>query len=241
VTFAPYTAVKGCGNDGPGAANMLWWFLNESPWAGPAFNLGVCNCRPPSQHSRCRAWDLGLPMIDGDANPIGDDIVRFLIPIAGKLGLTELIWDRERYSAAFPNGKRYTGVSPHIDHIHGAHTLTATKHLTVPTIRLVAAGTFFPPTVTPPPPPRPVPPPAGPDEETDDMATYIRLNLPKGTHPHAGRVEAVTAMHRRWIPANELNLYTFLGGKILNCDRNQWNSWTSNKQPVGSNPLNGGL
>lgn len=32
MTFAPYTAVRGCGKDGPGAANMLYWLDRESPW-----------------------------------------------------------------------------------------------------------------------------------------------------------------------------------------------------------------
>ena len=44
MTFAPYTAVRGCGNDGPGAANMLYWLDRESPWRDVGFNLGVCAC-----------------------------------------------------------------------------------------------------------------------------------------------------------------------------------------------------
>ena len=74
------------------------------------------------------------------------------------------------------------------------------------------------------------------------MAVLVRLNMKKGAHPHAGRIESVTAMHRRWVPANELALHMALGGKIVDCPTAAaFNAWTSNKQPVGSNPLNGGL
>ena len=94
MTFAPYTAVRGCGKDGPGAANMLYWLDRESPWRDVGFNLGVCACRTTgagstSQHARCRAWDLGLPLVNGRANPVGHQIVQALIPKAGQLGLTD--------------------------------------------------------------------------------------------------------------------------------------------------------
>jgi hypothetical protein len=245
VTFAPYTAVRGCGNDGPGAANMLYWLDRESPWRDVGFNLGVCACRgtgagSTSQHARCRAWDLGLPLVRGRANPIGHQIVRELIPRAGMLGLTELIWDRRRYSAAHPNGIAYTGVSPHIDHIHGAHTLNATRHLNVPTVRAVMGGAGQAPPPQPPPPPPPVvvpfptpapPPPAVDLEDDEDMATYIRLEAPG--NPYHGRIELVGSFFRRWTPPAEYNLHVYLGGKhAQNVDVDTWNALTSNKAVV---------
>ena len=42
MTFAPYTAVRGCGNDGPGAANMLYWLDRESPWLSNLVMLWWC-------------------------------------------------------------------------------------------------------------------------------------------------------------------------------------------------------
>lgn len=232
MTFAPYTAVRGCGNDGPGAANMLYWLDRESPWRDVGFNLGVCACRgtgsgSTSQHARCRAWDLGLPLVNGRANPIGHQIVQALIPKASQLGLTELIWDRRRYSAAHPNGIAYTGVSPHIDHIHGAHTLTATRLLNVPTVRAVMGGAGQTPPPPPPPPGPPAPAPTAPDPEDFDMAQHFRLDAPG--NPHHGRVEVVGAFHRRWVPAHEYELHVYLGGKVQNVGLNQWNQVTSNK------------
>jgi hypothetical protein len=234
VTFAPYTAVYGCGDDGDGAKHMLYWLDRESPWAKVGFNLGVCACRgtgtgATSQHARCRAWDLGLPMVNGRANPIGHDIVRALIPKAGQLGLTELIWDRLRYSAAHPNGKAYTGVSPHYDHIHGAHSLNATRLLNVPTIRAVMAGVAVPPP-KPPPTPTPTPTPTPPREDLD-MAHMIRLNAPG--NPSHGRIEMVGDFHRRWVTPHEYALHTFLGGKpAADVNLDGWRGFTSNKQVI---------
>jgi hypothetical protein len=143
--FLPYERVYRCGDDGDGAKNMLYYLDRESPWAGVVTNFGVCNCRGTgsgslSQHSRCRAFDAGLPLVNGRANPLGDAIVKATVPIAGELGLTELIWNRRRYHRGAPWGEPYSGVSPHIDHIHGAHSGNATRLLTVAHVRNVYAG-----------------------------------------------------------------------------------------------------
>ena len=240
--FAPYTPVYGCGNDGPGAKNLLYWLDRESPWRGSIYNLGVCACRgtgsgATSQHARCRACDAGIRTIGGRANTaVGNPAVNALRAHAGQLGLTEIIWNRIRYSAKAPNGARYTGVSPHYDHIHIALSLNATRSLNVPTIRAVMAGGVI---VRPPAPPSPRPPvPLAPEpEDEEDMATIIRLTQPG--NPHDGRVESITSMHRRWVPGNEYALYGFLGGKPISCNRDQFNAWTSNKEAVGTNPING--
>lgn len=144
-TFLPYERVYRCGDDGDGAANLLYYLDRESPWAGAVRNLGVCNCRGTgsgslSLHARCRACDAGLPMVDGRANPLGDAIVRATVPIAGELGLTEMIWNRRRYHRGAPWGEPYHGVSPHLDHIHYGLSLNATRLLTVAHARNVYAG-----------------------------------------------------------------------------------------------------
>lgn len=145
MSFAPYQKVYTCGSDGPGATNLLYWLDRESPWAKLGTNYGVCNCRGTgggslSQHSRCRAFDFGLPMVNGRANPIGNAVVANLAAQGLRLGLTELIWNRRRYHAGAPAGEYYDGVSPHYDHIHGALTLNGTRYLNVPTIRMVMSG-----------------------------------------------------------------------------------------------------
>ena len=165
----------------PGTENFV---LAEGVLTGNCRGTGAGST---SQHARCRAWDLGLPLVNGRANPVGHQIVQALIPKAGQLGLTELIWNRKRYSAAHPNGTAYTGVSPHIDHIHGAHTLNATRLLNVPTIRFVMGDVQPPapqPPAQPPPPPQPAPftPPQGPDMRffISDPSYGIRLVISDG-------------------------------------------------------------
>lgn len=243
MSFAPYTPVYGCGNDGPGAKNLLYWFDQESPWRGTCYNLGVCACRgtgsgATSQHARCRAGDIGIPMLAGGRPnlAVGNAVVMALAANAGRLGVSEIIWNRRRWSARYPQGAAYGGVSPHYDHVHYALSLNATRLLNVPTIRAVMAGT-----VAPPPPPAPNTPPApqpAPPQEDDDMAVMVRLNAPG--HKHHGRIESVTAMNRRWVPSGaEVNLHRFLGGAYVDCNLADFNTWVSNKEPVGTNQLTG--
>jgi hypothetical protein len=197
---------------------------------GGVFNLGIYNCRTVrgstqrSVHGDGRACDFGFPLVDNDANPAGWDLVRLLLPVVGSLGIQQIIWDRRVWSAAHPNGAHYTGVSPHIDHVHVELTREAGQILTRAHIKATIAITTDRPPV------------AG-EEEDDDMATFIRLNVRTGKH--AGRVEAVTSMHRRWVPADELQLYSFLGGKVIDCTPKQFNAWTSNKVPLGTNGITG--
>lgn len=174
---------------------MLYWLDRESPWRATGFNLGVCACRnvagkpTKSQHARCRAWDFGLPLVNGKPNPVGHAVVAALLPKVGQLGITEIIWNRTRWSASAPRGAPYRGVSPHYDHIHAAHTLTATRLLNVPTIRAVMAGPAAPPQQQPPTPP-PYRPPAPFDPPAPgvpmkffitDPAYGIRLVITDGT------------------------------------------------------------
>jgi hypothetical protein len=217
-----------------------------------AFNLGIYNCRTTvggvnrSIHGDGRACDFGFRLVNGRANPNGWVMINRLLPHVRELGIQMLIWDRRIWSARTPNGAPYGGAgkSPHIDHIHAELTWNAARTLTRDRVRVVVGrtGVAQTPRPVPAPTPTPTPPPVVPDPEDDDMATYIRLNMAKGSHPHAGRVEAVTAMHRRWVPGNEFALVNFLGGKVVNCpDAKSYNAWTSNKQPVGTNPINGPL
>ncbi len=240
MSFPAYQPVSGCGDDGDGATHMLYWLDRESPWRDVGFNLGVCACRRvagkavTSQHARCRAWDLGLPLVNGRANPVGHQIVAALLPHVAQLGITEIIWNRTRWSASAPRGAPYRGVSPHYDHIHAAHTLTATRLLNVPTIRAVMAGAAAP--QRPPAPPAPAPAPAplpapSPDmEDDDDMAQHFRLNAPG--NPHHGRVECVGNFFRRWVSPDEYALLVRLRTPVVDLNLPDWNAATSNKAVV---------
>lgn len=150
------------------------------------------NCRgtgsgATSQHARCRAGDIGIPMLPGGRpnRAVGDAVVAALVDTAERLGVTEIIWNRRRWSANTPYGAPYGGVSPHYDHVHFALSLNATRYLNVPTVRSVMAGTTTPappPPGTPPPPTTPFVPPGGPDVQffISDPAYGIRLVITDG-------------------------------------------------------------
>lgn len=75
-----------------------------------------------SLHHECRAADLFVPA------PIGWPLALRIVAAADQLGVCELIYDRKRVSAnaaGRPVVRRYTGPSPHLDHIHVGQTRRA--------------------------------------------------------------------------------------------------------------------
>ena len=140
-------AARRCaGGPQPGALALMEWATKD--WnEGGIFNLGIYNCRTVrgsaqrSVHGDGRACDFGFPLVDGAANPAGWDLVRLLLPMVGSLGIQQIIWDRRVWSAAHPNGAPYTGVSPHIDHIHAELTREAGQILTRARIKATVAAT----------------------------------------------------------------------------------------------------
>lgn len=185
MPFAPYEAARSCRSAGPGATNLMYWIDKESPWAKTMGNFGVYNCRLPSIHAESRAGDSSVPVVPG-GHRAGHELVDFLTECGLKLGVIETIFARSRRSAAHPNGKRYTGPSPHYDHVHWALSRNAARYLNVPTIRAVyAAYAGKPTTITPPPPPRP---------QEDIMAT--KAELKQIVEEVVGENHAIT---RQWI------------------------------------------
>lgn len=81
--------------------------------------MGVYNCRLPSTHACGKSLDLGIPLVNGEANTkLGDPIVVFLDQYANEFGLPGQIWNRVRYDLKTPRGREYTGPHPHHDHNH---------------------------------------------------------------------------------------------------------------------------
>lgn len=114
-------AVKCSGRPAPGALVLLDWLDKRWPvgWSG-----GIYNCRSVrgrqsmSIHSEGRAVDFMMPVQGGQAHPQGIEIVRALGERGDELGVQTVIWDRRIWSKRSPNGRAYTGVNPHIDHLH---------------------------------------------------------------------------------------------------------------------------
>lgn len=117
-------------------------------------NLGIYNCRriagkvTRSQHAAGTAIDVGYPLQRGGAHPLGWDLFRLVRPHVGSLGVQRIIWDRTRWDRGAPGGVRYTGVSPHTDHLHIELTRSAGRSLTSARVRQV----LFPASSVKPPP-----------------------------------------------------------------------------------------
>jgi peptidoglycan hydrolase-like protein with peptidoglycan-binding domain len=132
VNWGLWQAAERCsGGAAPGAVALLRWLKERWPegWSG-----GIYNCRPVrgrqsmSIHSEGRAVDFMLP---GVSNPVGMSIVRALGANGDRNGIQTVIWDRRIWSRRSPNGRAYTGVNPHTDHLHIELNRSAAQSLTV--------------------------------------------------------------------------------------------------------------
>lgn len=116
-----------------GAVALKDWCVKYYP---PARNGGIFNCRTvrgsaaPSIHGEGRAIDVMFPVINNTAHAEGQQLFEHLAKNASALGLQAIIWNRRIYSARSPKGRNYTGVNPHIDHLHVEMTRDAAKTLT---------------------------------------------------------------------------------------------------------------
>ena len=73
---------------------------------------------------------MGIPMVGGRATPVGYAVVARVKAVADQLGIQEAIYDRLRWSARFPEGTYYGGVSPHYDHVHLSQNKASAQSLT---------------------------------------------------------------------------------------------------------------
>ena len=139
-------AVRCTGKVTPGARALLAWLLEG--YSPPGRSGGIYNCRTvvggtsTSLHGEGRAVDFMLP-VQSNGRPTavgqrtGDEIVKRLGAHGRRLGVQCVIWDRRIHSASSPNGRPYTGVHPHYDHLHIELTWAAANNLTLATLRAV--------------------------------------------------------------------------------------------------------
>ncbi len=121
-----------------GAKSLLAYLEDYLSWL---FSMGICNCRNVrggdtfSHHANCRALDAGIPTDNGAYIPaMGDPIIELLGPFGRRLGLDHLILNRIIYSARSPDGRPYTGVSPHNNHAHIGLSHSGAVNLTYATL-----------------------------------------------------------------------------------------------------------
>ena len=125
----------------PGSTAFMAWAVGD--FRQGARNLGIYNCRDirgkstNSLHGEGRAVDVGF---SGVANPAGTRLLNLLLPKVGELGIQMIIWNRRIYSARYPRGASYNGVSPHTDHLHIELTWNAARNLTRDRVRQIVGG-----------------------------------------------------------------------------------------------------
>jgi hypothetical protein len=157
------------GSTPSGSSAFVEWAVRD--FGRGARNWGIYNCRSVrgpstnrSLHGEGRAVDIGF---SGVANPAGTQLLNLLLPKVGELGIQMIIWNRKIYSARYPRGARYTGVSPHTDHLHIEFTWQAARGLTRDKIRRIVSGAR--------PTPAPAPAPAQPSVDLRALAAAITL------------------------------------------------------------------
>lgn len=142
IYTGPYVGARSCtGTPQPGARGLMAWFLGAyGPLGG--LNAGIYNCRTTrggsatSLHGEGRAADLAIrPYSAG----YGWDLARFLLSYSAELGIQCIIWDRRIWSSRYPHSgwRRYSGVNPHIDHLHVELTWAAARRSQVEMVRLL--------------------------------------------------------------------------------------------------------
>ena len=145
MNFATWQgATRNAGSARPGARALMSWCLDNYPMAR---NLGIYNYRPVrgstslSIHAEGRALDVGMPVVGGQAHAEGTRLLNRLGARGRELGIQTIIWNRRIYSARSPLGRTYSGVNPHVDHLHIELTRDAGERLTTTTIIGILGGT----------------------------------------------------------------------------------------------------
>lgn len=144
MNFAGWQSAQAC-TSGPadGATALLNWMrANYSMgWSGGIFNCRtVRGSQQPSIHGEGRALDWMMPVVNGRGHPAGHDAVKRLASKGRELGIQAIIFDRQIWSARSPNGRPYTGVHPHFDHLHIELTREAGRTLTVARLNALLNG-----------------------------------------------------------------------------------------------------
>jgi len=137
--FPPWQGATRCSDSATLGGQALMRFIIERYGSKGAANWGIYNCRTvrggstTSLHGEGRALDVGFPLGDPD----GDELLRRLLRVPGRLGIQAIIYERRIYSGLSPEGRPYTGVAPHFDHLHIELTREAGQKLTYETVKRV--------------------------------------------------------------------------------------------------------
>jgi hypothetical protein len=140
--YQGYEPARSCtGSATPGCRALMSWFLGAYGHLG-AVNSGIYNCRSIgggggfSLHAEGRACDLGIRPYSADW---GSVLATQLWDNSAELGVQLVIWNRRYASGSRPDRgwMPYSGLSPHVDHIHAELSWHAARTLTVENIEKI--------------------------------------------------------------------------------------------------------
>ena len=108
------------------APKALWTLVHanfhQTRFVGIFNKRNIAGTSTPSLHAEGRALDIGLLVARPDEKVLGDQLFQLLIDNADELGLSEVIWNKKIWSTTNTTPHTYTGVNPHIDHVHVGFT-----------------------------------------------------------------------------------------------------------------------
>lgn len=141
-------ATRATGGPAPGAKALMAWFLGRYGHLGGK-NLGIYNNRTvrggstKSLHAEGRACDFG---INPHGASWGTGLAELLRSRSGELGIQCIIWSRRIWSGSYPDAgwRPYSGVNPHVDHIHLELSRAAAATLTPARIEAALVGKAAP-------------------------------------------------------------------------------------------------
>jgi hypothetical protein len=102
-------------------------------------DMGIYNCRNTrggstlSLHGEGRAWDCAVSARTNLA--LGNKTAQFFVDACQMLGIQRVIWNRRQWDSRAKAWRKYSGQSPHTDHIHVELCWTAARGLSATTVR----------------------------------------------------------------------------------------------------------
>ena len=122
-------------------ANLLTANFPDVKKTGIYNDRNVAGTSKKSSHAEGRALDFHLDATDPSQKALGDRLFDAIIRKAEKIGVDNVIWNREIWSVGkkVAGKRKYNGKNPHTDHVHVEFTRAGSQHVTLDEI-LIEVG-----------------------------------------------------------------------------------------------------
>jgi hypothetical protein len=118
------------------APRALWRLIHtnfpQARFLGIYARRNIAGTNRPSLHAGGRALDIGLLVASTIEKIIGDGLFQAFVELGSRMGLEEVIWNRQIWSRTRPMVHPYHGSSPHTDHVHIGFTGVASQQTLFP-------------------------------------------------------------------------------------------------------------